>query len=99
MHLNPKLCPNEYAVFPLPSKKYPKKEFYEKARTIFESLIDKGICAVYDHSGSIGKRYARQDEIGTMWCLTVDEITMEDNTVTVRNRDTKEQVRILISEL
>ena len=70
-----------------------------KSRSIFESLIDKGICDVYDQSGSIGKRYARQDEIGTMWCLTIDEITMEDDTVTVRNRDTKEQSRVLITDL
>jgi glycyl-tRNA synthetase len=99
MHLAPKLCPNEYAVFPLPSKKYPKEDFIGKARQIFESMIDRGICAVYDQSGSIGRRYARQDEIGTKWCLTVDEQTLEDNTVTIRDRDNKEQKRILVSEL
>lgn len=99
MHLTPKLCPNEYAVFPLPSKKYHKSMFLNKAKEIFEKLVDRGICAVYDQTGSIGRRYARQDEIGTKWCLTVDEQTLEDNTITIRDRDTKDQKRILVSDL
>jgi glycyl-tRNA synthetase len=99
MHFTPKLCPNEYAVFPLPSKKYPKEDFINKSRQIFEKLIDQGVSTVYDRTGSIGRRYARQDEIGTKWCLTIDEQTLEDNTITIRDRDTKEQKRISISEL
>lgn len=99
LHLNPKLSPNEYAVFPLPSKNFPKEMFHDKAREIFESLIDRNKSAVYDSSGSIGRRYARQDEIGTKWCLTIDEQTLQDNTITIRDRDTKEQRRISVNTL
>ena len=53
----------------------------------------------YDEAGSIGKRYRREDEIGTPYCITVDFQTMEDNTVTVRDRDTMEQIRLPISDL
>ena len=53
----------------------------------------------YDETGSIGKRYRREDEIGTPYCVTVDFDTLEDNTVTVRDRDTMEQVRVKIDEL
>ena len=55
--------------------------------------------AEYDEGGSIGKRYRRQDEIGTPWCVTVDHQTLEDRTVTVRDRDTLEQERVAIDEL
>lgn len=53
----------------------------------------------YDEAGSIGKRYRRQDEIGTPYCITVDFDTLEDNTVTIRDRDTMEQIRININEI
>lgn len=53
----------------------------------------------YDEAGSIGKRYRRQDEVGTPYCITVDFDTLEDNTVTIRDRDTMEQIRININEI
>jgi glycyl-tRNA synthetase len=94
LHLTPKLCPVEYAVFPLFSKSNERERYIQKAREVFIYLIDKGYRCIYDQSGSIGKRYARQDEIGTFSCITVDEISLSENTVTVRNRDTKDQVRV-----
>jgi glycyl-tRNA synthetase len=57
------------------------------------------LSTFYDESGSVGRRYRRQDEIGTPWCVTVDYQTKEDNTVTIRERDSMQQVRMLISEL
>jgi glycyl-tRNA synthetase len=70
----------------------------EKAREIYEALR-KLMPAEYDRGGSIGKRYRRQDEIGTPWGVTVDHDTMEDDTVTLRDRDSLEQSRIAIAEL
>jgi glycyl-tRNA synthetase len=64
----------------------------EKADELSQSLRSQGLSVTSDQAGSIGKRYRRQDEIGTPWCLTVDYQTLEDNTVTLRNRDTMEQV-------
>ena len=99
LHISEKLSPTEYAIFPLPSKKFTKELFYKKSREIQNHLISGGKRVIYDESGSIGRRYARQDEIGTKWCITVDDITLEDETVTVRDRDTKHQYRILFSKL
>ena len=65
---------------------------------MFDELC-KHYNADYDEAGSIGKRYRRQDEIGTPWCVTVDFDTLEDNCVTVRDRDTMEQVRMPIADL
>ena len=65
----------------------------EKARAIYEELRER-MPAEYDTGGSIGKRYRRQDEIGTPWGVTVDHQTMEDDTVTLRDRDTLEQERV-----
>lgn len=93
-HLEPQLCPVEYAIFPLPSKKFPKQQFYDVSRKLQARLKKIHKHTFYDQSGSIGRRYARQDGIGTKWCITVDEQTLEDNTVTIRNRDNTEQVRI-----
>ena len=70
----------------------------ERAREIYEELREL-MPAEYDTGGSIGKRYRRQDEIGTPWGVTVDHQTMEDGTVTLRDRDTLEQERIAASEL
>ena len=70
----------------------------EKARAIYEDLR-KRMPAEYDTGGSIGKRYRRQDEIGTPWGVTVDHQTMEDDTVTLRDRDSLEQARIRVGEL
>lgn len=95
LHMNQKLCPVEYAVFPL----FKKEHYVQKAREVFNYLIDKGYRCIYDHSGSIGKRYARQDEIGTYFCVTIDDETLSSNNVTVRDRDTKEQVRTLYTSL
>ncbi len=90
------LAPIEVAVFPLLSN---KKELVEKAKEAYELLRKKGFRVYYDDSGSIGKRYRRQDEIGTPYCITIDYQTLEDNTVTIRFRDTMEQIRIDIKEL
>ncbi len=94
LRLDPRLAPYKVAVFPLMTK----GELPTKAREVFRRLRDKVSC-FYDESGSIGRRYARQDEIGTPFCITIDYQTLEDDTVTIRNRDTKEQVRVKIEEL
>ena len=92
LHLNPRVAPIKVAVLPL------SKKLSEKACEVYDKLETKFMCD-YDESGSIGKRYRRQDEIGTPYCITVDFDTLEDNAVTVRNRDTMEQVRVKIDEL
>ncbi|MEE1043193.1 MAG: glycine--tRNA ligase [Clostridia bacterium] len=92
MHFHPALAPIKVAVLPL------SKKLSEQATEIYQKLTKKFMCE-YDESGSIGKRYRRQDEIGTPLCVTVDFDTENDNSVTVRDRDTMEQVRIPIDEL
>ena len=64
------------------------------ARSIYEGIHTHRVEAYYDGSGTIGKRYARMDEVGTPWCITVDYDTLENGTVTIRDRDTTEQKRI-----
>lgn len=91
----PKLAPVSVCVFPLMKK----LGMDAKAEEIYKSLLNSGLDAVLDESGSIGKRYARADEIGVPFCLTVDPQTMQDDTVTIRSRDTTEQIRVKISEL
>lgn len=89
------LAPVKLAVFPLLKN---KPELTEKAKEVFDDL--KGDFAIeYDETGSIGKRYRRQDEIGTPWCVTIDFDTLENNTVTLRDRDTGNQKRINISDI
>ena len=88
----PRLAPIKVAVLPL------QKNLSEKATEIFNELRQKFNCD-YDESGSIGKRYRRHDEIGTPLCVTIDFDTLEDNSVTVRDRDTMQQERIKIDEL
>ncbi|HID22963.1 MAG TPA: glycine--tRNA ligase, partial [Planctomycetaceae bacterium] len=66
----------------------------EKAAAIYSELKEAGIVCAYDQRGAIGRRYRRQDEIGTPYCITVDGQTLEDDTVTLRDRDTLEQIRI-----
>ncbi len=90
LHLHPRLAPVKVSVLPLVSK----EGMPEKAREILDSIRAAGIQAEYDAGGSIGKRYRRQDEIGTPWGITVDHQTMEDGTVTVRDRDSLEQDRV-----
>ena len=92
LKLKPFLAPYKVAVLPL------SKKLSEKADEVYTNLIKKFSCT-YDEAGSIGKRYRRQDEIGTPMCVTIDFDTLEDDSVTVRDRDTMEQVRIKISEL
>jgi len=92
MHLHPALAPYKAAILPL------QKKLSEKADEIYAELAKKH-CITYDVTGSIGKRYRRQDEIGTPYCITVDFDTLEDGTVTVRDRDTMEQIRISVDEL
>lgn len=90
-----KLAPVQVAIFPLLKN---KEELVEKAREVFNSLRKSYRCE-FDDNGNVGKRYRRQDEIGTPYCITIDFDSLEDNTVTVRDRDTMEQHRINIAEL
>ena len=92
LHLHPALAPYKVAILPL------SKKLGDKANEIFDKL-SKSFSCDYDEAGSIGKRYRREDEIGTPYCLTVDFDTLEDNQVTIRDRDTMEQVRIPIDEV
>jgi glycyl-tRNA synthetase len=94
LRLHPRLAPVKVAVLPLVSK----EGMPEKAREVFEALRRR-IPAEFDEGGSIGKRYRRQDEIGTPWGITVDGQTMEDDTVTLRDRDSLEQTRVPIEGL
>lgn len=94
MKFKPHMAPVKVAVMPLMKK----DGMAEKAREIFAELSSLGYCE-YDESGSIGKRYRRQDEIGTPVCVTVDYETFDDESVTVRDRDTMEQERVKIGEL
>jgi len=94
LRLHPRLAPVKVAVLPLVSK----EGMPEKAREVYESLRRR-LPAEFDEGGSIGKRYRRQDEIGTPWGVTVDGQTMEDDTVTLRDRDSLEQVRVPIEGL
>ncbi len=92
LHFHPALAPYKCAVLPL------SKKLNENAEKVFHSLQKKFMCE-FDDAGSIGKRYRRQDEIGTPFCITYDFESEEDGCVTVRDRDTMEQVRLPISEL
>lgn len=90
----PAMAPIKVAVMPL-MKKAPLEE---KARPLFESLQKRYKCE-YDVAGSIGKRYRRQDEIGTPYCITIDYDSLEDESVTIRDRDSMEQERVKITEV
>ena len=92
LHLHPALAPYKAAILPL------SKKLNDKADEVFQTLA-KAFPVDYDDAGSIGKRYRRQDEIGTPYCITVDFDTLEDNQVTVRDRDTMEQIRIPIDQV
>ena len=95
LKLNPELAPIKVAVLPLAKN---KPEIVAMAKDLKKQLLP-AMRTVYDDTGGIGKLYARQDEIGTPFCVTVDHESLEDNAVTVRDRDTWEQERIAISEL
>jgi glycyl-tRNA synthetase len=96
LRLSPRIAPVKAAVLPLMKK----PELAEPARTLFERLeAETGAVVDYDESGNIGKRYRRQDEIGTPFCFTFDYDSLEDESVTVRDRDTTEQRRIPIADV
>lgn len=95
LKLHPKLAPYKVAVFPLVAN---KEKLVEKAREIYQNLKPE-LTVAWDDRGNIGKRYYAQDEIGTPWCVTIDFKTLEDDTVTVRDRDTTKQVRLLVDKL
>jgi glycyl-tRNA synthetase len=95
LKLNPKLAPYKAAVFPLLAN---KKELVDKAREIYENLREDMMVS-WDDRGNIGKRYFAQDEAGTPYCITIDFQTLEDNSVTIRDRDTAKQERIQIKDL
>ncbi|MFW9980598.1 MAG: glycine--tRNA ligase [Candidatus Thorarchaeota archaeon] len=84
------VAPIQVAVFPLMGK----PELLDPAQKIFVDIMDAGFVSQFDQGGSIGKRYRRQDEVGTPFCVTIDYTTLEDSTVTIRDRDSMEQVRI-----
>jgi len=95
LKLDKRLAPIKVAIFPLMKN---KPELVAKAREIYDTFKQSYMCE-FDDNGNVGKRYRRQDEIGTPYCVTVDFDSLEDNTVTVRDRDTMKQERIAISDL
>lgn len=92
LHLHPALAPYKVAILPL------SKKLGDKAQEVYRMLSKTFMCD-YDETGSIGKRYRREDEIGTPYCVTIDFDTLEDECVTIRDRDKMEQVRVKISEI
>ena len=92
LHFHPALAPIKAAVLPL------SKKLSEKAAELYDELSKK-FMVDFDDAGSIGKRYRREDEIGTPFCITYDFDSVEDGCVTVRDRDTMEQVRMPIAEV
>ncbi|MHA2007060.1 MAG: glycine--tRNA ligase [Promethearchaeota archaeon] len=96
LKLKPTLAPNTVGIFPLVRN---KEKIRELAKKTHRKLLENRISSFYDASGSIGKRYRRQDELGTKWCITIDYESLDNNTVTLRDRDSMEQTRVDISEL
>ncbi len=94
MHLDPKLAPIKAGIFPL-IKKAGLPEIAHK----LEDDLSRRYAVYYDQSGAIGRRYRRQDEIGTPFGITIDHDTLEDNAVTIRDRDTMEQKRIALDQV
>ena len=95
LKINPKLAAYKMCIIPLASN---KPELTDKAEQIYSKLYSK-YSIDYDDSSNIGKKYRRQDEIGTPWCLVVDYQTLEDQTVSIRDRDTMKQIRLKIDEV
>ncbi len=95
LKLDPKVAPYKAAVFPLLAN---KDQLVDKARELYEELLCKFNVA-WDDRGNIGKRYFAQDEIGTPWCITVDFDTLEDDAITIRDRDTTNQERVSLSKV
>lgn len=96
LKFKPFIAPYKVAVFPLLAN---KDNLVNKAREIYDHLKSTSLSCVWDDRGNIGKRYFAQDEIGTPWCVTVDFQTLDDSSVTVRNRDTMKQERISVDKL
>jgi glycyl-tRNA synthetase len=94
LKLNPKIAPIKAAIFPIVKK----EEFEKLCKNIFD-VLKNDFNVIYDESGSIGRRYARNDEIGTPYCITIDEESLKNKDATIRERDTKRQIRVKISEL
>src|SRR3989344_3050368 len=95
LKLHPKLAPFKIAIFPLLSN---KKPLTKKATQVFDLLKNNFAC-FYDESGSIGRRYARQDEVGTPFCLTIDFDSLKKDDVTIRDRDSTKQIRLKVNKL
>lgn len=95
LKFKPSLAPYKVAVFPLVAN---KPDISAKAREVYE-LLKPYMTTMWDDRGNIGKRYLAQDEVGTPWCVTIDYTTLEDGTVTIRDRDTTEQQRMKITDL
>ena len=95
LKLHPKLAPIKVGVFPLASN---KADILKKARNVYDELKKEWACT-FDLSGSIGRRYARADETGIYASVTIDFESLEDDSVTIRSRDTTEQIRVKIKEL
>ncbi|MDD2409480.1 MAG: glycine--tRNA ligase [Bacilli bacterium] len=93
LHLHPFLAPYKLGILPLIKKQHSKK-----ANELYESLSKHFMCS-YDESGSIGKRYRRNDAAGTPYCITIDDETINNNTVTIRNRDTMKQIVLKLDEI
>ncbi len=96
LKLDPKIAPIKVAVFPLLKN---KPELVEKAKEIYKNIRAEIPEAIFDDNGNVGKRYRRQDEIGTPYCITVDFETLENGSVTLRDRDSGKQKRVACSEL
>jgi glycyl-tRNA synthetase len=94
LRLHPRLAPVKAAVLPLVSR----DGMPERAREVFDAVRAE-VPAEYDEGGSIGRRYRRQDEVGTPWCITIDGGTLEDGTVTLRDRDSLEQTRLAAGDV
>lgn len=94
LHFNNNIAPVKFAVFPLMKK----EELVKEATKVFD-IIKDSFTTEYDDAGAIGRRYRRQDELGTPYCLTIDYQTLEDKTITVRERDSMKQIRIKIENL
>ena len=95
LRLKPQIAPYKAAVFPLVSN---KEELVKKARSVF-NMLKPFFTVSWDERGNIGKRYFAQDEIGTPFCLTIDYTTLEDDTITIRDRDTTRQQRLKIDKV
>ncbi|PIR42304.1 glycine--tRNA ligase [candidate division WWE3 bacterium CG_4_9_14_0_2_um_filter_35_11] len=96
LKLDPKVAPYDVAVFPLVKN---KPEVVAKAKEVYGDLVEAGFVVAWDDRANVGKRYYSQDEIGTPKCITIDYQTLEDGTVTIRDRDTTKQIRVKIEEI